>query len=42
MGYPVAGVNTGCGPVGGYVWAGATLILVLYILLVIVLRGGLY
>ncbi|MBB3114402.1 hypothetical protein FHS18_006523 [Paenibacillus phyllosphaerae] len=41
MGYPVAG--TGCGPgVGGFLWTSAGIILVLYILLVIVLRGGLY
>ncbi|TYP72717.1 sporulation protein YjcZ [Paenibacillus methanolicus] len=42
MGYPVAGVNTGCGPVGVFVGSAIGIILVLYILLVIVLRGGLY
>ncbi|UVI27888.1 sporulation protein YjcZ [Paenibacillus spongiae] len=43
MGYPVAGA--GYGPAGGYgcnniLWTGAGVILVLFILLVIVLRGG--
>ncbi len=39
MGYPVGGV--GCGPVGvGGIFTSTAIILVLYILLVIILRGG--
>lgn len=39
MGYPVGGA--GCGPVGGNVfWTSTGIILVLYILLVIILRGS--
>ncbi|WP_270170404.1 hypothetical protein [Paenibacillus sp. SYP-B4298] len=42
MGYNVGGVGgVGCGPVGGVggVWTSTGAILVLYILLVIILRG---
>jgi len=37
MGYNVAGANTGCGP-----WGGFGIILVLFILLVIIIRAGVF
>ncbi|HTG71683.1 MAG TPA: hypothetical protein VL921_20660 [Candidatus Udaeobacter sp.] len=51
MGYPVAGVGTGCYPVGGVgtgcspvggIWTSTGVILVLFILLVIILRCGIF
>jgi uncharacterized protein (TIGR01732 family) len=40
MGYPVAGAV--CGPVCGNGWSGAGFALVLFILLVIILRAGIF
>ncbi|WP_200961395.1 sporulation protein YjcZ [Paenibacillus sp. Soil522] len=42
MGYPVAGVGTGCAPVCGGIWTSTGVILVLFILLVIILRSGIF
>lgn len=39
--YPVGGVGTGCSPVGG-IWTSTGVILVLFILLVIILRCGIF
>ncbi|MBB6636623.1 sporulation protein YjcZ [Cohnella thailandensis] len=39
-GYPVAGTGTGPCYGGGGVWAAATIALVLFVLLVIILRAG--
>ncbi|WP_420832352.1 YjcZ family sporulation protein [Paenibacillus humicola] len=38
----VGGVGTGCSPVVGGIWTSTGVILVLFILLVIVLRGCFY
>lgn len=42
MGYPVAGVGAGCAPVCGTIWTSTGVILVLFILLVIILRSGIF
>ncbi|MBW7455951.1 sporulation protein YjcZ [Paenibacillus sepulcri] len=42
MGYPGGVGGVGCGPVVGGIWGCTGVVLVLFILLVIILRAGVY